>query len=293
MPSGGSSGGGGHFSGGGRAVGGHFGSSGGSLNSRRAVRNGRPVFIYSFGSRSYYVGAKRNVLIQWLGILAIICIFACVALFGSFSDAGGGIAKIKTDFTKYNQMIEYAEEEGNENYLVSGVVTSFEYNEKYQKGFIRYYFLDENNNRVEGWSFYVYTYDELLEMKRTGSITLAVDSYPCTQSTDSIEVTYKTKSLNDDGEYVALLSSQKAYKKWTIASGTLAGAFVISVVVISILSFKKDVEEKEGTVAVDAQKIKPQQKTRYCSYCGSAMKEGETSCPYCGAGENKFESKDN
>ncbi len=289
--------GGGHFSGGGgRFGGGHFGGSGRSsstTSAKRGVRFGRPVFIYSIGRNSYYVGEKRRSLISGLFVFFMFAMFAFISTMGVFFNYKSDLDIIREDYARYGEIIRYAEEHPER--IVNGAYESADYSVKLDKWCITYKFSYADQNNLSGYSFYVYSNSEIAQMRSSGTIQIAVGNLTSEGQYDSIEMTFKNKQLTDDGEYNYALNKQKGYKVGMSISGVLAGGLLVGIIVLSVLSFKKD-ETAQAEVSANStngETVVTEKPQRYCSYCGSKINENASSCPFCGAGENKFEDKPN
>ena len=283
--------GGGHFSGGGShsSGGGHFSGGNGGFGghpARRGIRHGGPVFIYTIGGRDYYVGEKRRSLINMLAVFFVISIMAVVSCLGLRATYGEKVDIIKQDYINYQEIIVKAERDPS--WIVEGVFVGQEYSQNAGKWCIKYQFTI-NGKTSNGHSFYTYTKEECEAMPQ--NIQIAVGNITSTGEYDSIEMTFKDKALVDDGEYVYFIGKEKIMKQWSALVGGISGALLIGTVTLSILSFKKDEKENaEKTLAEGS--VKPEtKKVKYCSYCGSEIKDDAKSCPYCGAGENKFSEK--
>lgn len=275
--------GGGHFSGGsgGGSSGGHFGGGYSGGGRRRGVVLGRPVFIYSFGRRNYYIGEKKQSLINTIGLFLFIAIIILIAKVGNYFEAKDKVEIIKSDFVNYNAIIDDAKLDSNK--IVTGSYVGRE--EKYDKWCVKYKFT-YNGTEYNGYSFYVYTEEEINEFKNDG-LQIAIGNVNVVGQPDSIEMTFEGKELKDDGEYVYYSSRVVSQKVWMIVSSCVIGGLLISEIVISSTSFKKYEKEDEGKTIL----IQEDNPSRTCAYCGSKMKDDATSCPYCGAGENTFKGK--
>lgn len=276
--------GGGHFSGGGHSSGGGGHFEGGSIGGRRrAIRLGRPVFIYTFGNRNYYIGEKRQSLLSSISLFIFIAIIILITKVSNYYEAKDKVEIIESDFITYNAIIDDAELDSNK--IVTGKYVGRE--PKYGKWCIKYKF-NYNGNEYDGYSFYVYTEEEVKVFATQENIQIAVGNVNSVGQPDSIEITFDGKTLEDDGEYVYYSSRIGSQMTWIIVLSSTIGGLLISTIVISLTSFKKydKIEEENRTMVLEQDK-----NARYCAYCGSKMKEDATSCPYCGAGENTFEKR--
>ena len=96
-------------------------------------------------------------------------------------------------------MIAYAE--AHPDHLIEGTVQTYFLNEDCDKYYVTYYFYTDSHERVDGYTYSIYTYAQALQIKHDGTIQLAVDEYPLTTQTDSINMDYKNLPLMEDGEY--------------------------------------------------------------------------------------------
>lgn len=278
--------GGGHFSGSGSSGGGHFGGDN-NMNyggaRRRGIRFGRPVFIYTFGSHNYYIGEKRASLLMTLTFFLFLSIVILVSNIGNYFEIKDKIQIIENDYINYTAIIEDAEQDSSK--IVLGTFQGKEF--KYGKWCIKYKFT-YNEQEYQGYSFYVYSISEVNQMANQGGVQIAVGNSNALGEPDSIEMSFKNKTLTDDGEYNHCISDLNGSKMTVIIFGVIVGALLVCVVTISAISFKKDMQKEES----QEQTVSNVGGAKYCSYCGSKMKEGEVSCPYCGAKENSFENRD-
>lgn len=279
MPSGlhGGGGGGSHFGGG--ASGGGFHSSGGGFNFR-----GPRTFIF-FG-HSYYFSSGA---MQKLSILLFFVIFsAFFVFFGgiSIASAKSDINKIKIDHLYYQDMIETAE--SNPALLRDGIVVSHFYNENAGKWYFVYKvqkddFLVGESEWLEGWTYSVYTRDEINAINVGSIIEIAVDSPIVDRNTDSIPTDFKTKTLSDDGEYLAAQKSLSTGIVVLIISSTLTIGLLVGLVWIAIKNAKKEEIEKTEKEQIELNK----KNGKVCKYCGRPLGDDVDVCPSCGAPQKK------
>lgn len=278
--------GGGHFSGSGSSGGGYFGGDN-NMNyggaRRRGTRFGRPVFIYTFGSHNYYIGEKRASLLMTLIFFLFLSIVILVSNIGNYFEIKDKIQIIENDYINYTAIIEDAEQDASK--IVLGTFQGKEF--KYGKWCIKYKFT-YNEQEYQGYSFYVYSISEVNQMANQGGVQIAVGNSNALGEPDSIEMSFKNKTLTDDGEYNHCISDLNGSKMTVIILGVIVGALLVCVVTISAISFKKDMQKEES----QEQTVSNVGGAKYCSYCGSKMKEEEVSCPYCGAKENSFKNRD-
>lgn len=281
MPTGNGGGhfGGGSHSGGGHSGGGHF-ESGGFGSRRKGMRLGRPVFIYTFGSRRYYIGEKRNSLLSTLMLFLFIAIVVIISKVGNYFEAKDKVQIIENDFATYNAIIDDALQDASK--IVEGTYVGRDF--RYDKWCIKYKFA-YNGRTYNGYSFYVYSADECTQIANQEEFQIAVGNLTSSGEPNSIEMNFRGKTLDDDGEYNYYSSRVGSQKTWIIISSVTAGGIIVSMIVISAISFKKDTQKDED----NERKIFENKKEtgKYCAYCGSELGEDETSCPNCGAEKGK------
>lgn len=283
MPSGhGSSGGGGSHGGGSHFGGGHGGNS-------------RPItpIHYMWHGRYYYVPAVATSRIITCVMTAIFMfIFASllvVSIFGNIEERNVIIA----DRERYISMINYAEQ--NPEYQREGRVKGKAYNGDAGKWYYEYVILTEDYGYLEGYTYSVYSQEEIDKINLGDTIVFAVDENPVTYNTDSINMDYKNIPLENDGEYITTINSNKML---TVVMLIFVIIFIVSLV-LAIRTFRKNVaRKKEGTEEKDAgiHDEKPssgnvfaefedntKKPPKKCPYCGSTMKDGEKKCKNCGA----------
>ena len=273
MPSGSHSGSGGSHFGGGSSSGSHFG--GGSRLGGGSV-NARPIIFIHHGRRYSVRGGAQSAV----SLMFVLCIFAIFTIFFGvimIPTANSQIKKIEADYTYYQAMIDYAEE--HNAYLVTGKVTGKFYNEDCDKWYITYSIEIDEYTDLEGYTFSVYTFDEVSRFEINEYIAIAVDSVPITLDTDSIPMDYKDMPLTRDGEYVDAKQDKTAgVIVIVVASIVLVG--LISGIVVIIIKKKQLVTDTNPTTNTSTNTAK--EPTR-CSYCGAILGENDKSCPTCGA----------
>ena len=278
MPSGshGGGGGGSHF--GGSSGGSHFGGGsgrhfGGSYyhGPRRPGRAPIHFHFFYFGGRRYSVASDDRSNIFGMIFGCIICLFFAVVMGFSIGSATNSVKKIENDYLYYQDMIAYAEE--HTEYQVTANVQTFFENEDCGKYYVTYYFYTASSQRVDGYTFSIYTYNQAKTIKQNGTILLAVDEYPVTTQTDSINMDYKNLPLSEDGEYQV---AKGQIRTNIIIEVAIVGVFAL-LVVLTIRQIKQNVEQvPEGS--------QPKTSKKYiCTYCGAKLKETDTTCPKCGS----------
>lgn len=270
MPSG-SHGGGGGSHGGGFGGGSHFG--GGHRSSGSSRRGPTPLRIWFFGHR-YYVPAEKTSALR--GLFAA---FFILVLFGFMSTLGliasnDKIDKIKADNAYYISMISYAT--AHPDYQVTGKITGKFRNDDCGKWYLTYSIETANGGTLEGYTYSVYSINEIEQFVVGDDILLAIDSIPVTMRTDSINMDYINIPLENDGEYVGAKNSKRTAMIMTIAC---FGASVV-VAVLTFIKAKKSMKLNE----LEKEKASSQDESvKRCKYCGSKQNPEDTKCPNCGA----------
>ena len=282
MPSGshGGGGGGSHF-GGGSFGGSHFGGSssgnhfGGSYyhGPKRPGRAPIHFHFFYFGGRRYAVANDDRSSLIGMIFGCIFCIFFAFVWAMVISSSISSVKKIKSDYVYYQDMITYAE--AHPERIIDANVQTFYENEDCGKWYIVYYFFAEDSSRVDGYTFSIYTYEQAWAIKQSGTIQLAVDSFPITTETDSINLDYKNLPLSQDGEYQVAVRD-------IITNILVEAGIVVVFVVLVIYTIKK--AKKNIEVVNENGKDNNEPKLKYiCTYCGAKLKEEDTTCPKCGS----------
>jgi len=309
--SGGSSG--GHFGGG------SFSHSGGHFSSSRPTFNGghfggagriggftprphRPFYqprVVVFGGHSVYLGAGRASTVSVLGFLIVIALVV-TAIFGfSWMSCESDLEEIKSNHSTYLAIAREAATKGD-TWQVDGTVGGYNsygkhlsYEEYEDSGkFCIFYSFDAHVGKVEnGFSFYVYTYDEVVEMIDNG-VRLALEGpwANSTDQTDSVPLNYKDKALQDDAEYLDRMETRK-----TVSMGTsIAAGIVVALVIANVLTratAKKATAEQiaadKAATATNADNKTAPAGTWRCEYCGALNDNNKERCDGCGAKRQK------
>ena len=288
MPSGsragssGRSGGGSHFGGGSRGSSGgsrggsHFGSIGPRMfRGRPGMMHGRNVFF--IGTR-YYMPAtamnKISSMIMGLFMILFFSIFPFAFLLGYSSN----LKVIESDYIYYQDMI--ADAEANpEELQVEGRITAIKKLEHIDKWYILYEFTADDGDTVDGYTFSIYTWEQVKEFQRGGKILLAVESLETDRNSDSVNIDFKDFELEDDGEYVYA----KKMKTIAIVVYSLFIAGFVALLVATIITFKKQLQEKEAEEAEKKEREAEENSIKHCAYCGSVINETRETCAKCGA----------
>lgn len=305
MPSGShsSGGGGSHFGGGSSFGGSHFGSSGNKSSSTNSTRVFYGPQIFVFGNKRYVVEGKRKMGFFAVIVLVLICAFTLFA--GVLMTSGGNKSKKKiiSDYNRYQAMIEYAV--SNSDYKIHGVITDSFQSDNCDKYYITYafpinyiysstmyqdYLDDKRNDDLEGnwvlgYSFSVYTNEELIENSYIAGndILLAISNSKnqINPDTDSIPFDYLGMDINRDGEYVNAVKNCKTGPV-IISISIIIIVIGIAVDVVIVLKSKETASATvETQTATPAQNLNPN--ARHCTYCGTIVNKDENKCPSCGA----------
>lgn len=144
-----------------------------------------------------------------------------------------------------------------------------------------YYIIYVIDNKIEGYSYSVYTEEEARALL-SQTIKVAVNSFILSDETDSIPVDYKNKSIESDGEYVVARSNKKVFLVMTVISLSI---FVILMVITVILDIKgrQYIDDQESNSTIENSTLSKKPVIIKCEYCGTILNETQTSCPNCSA----------
>ena len=276
--SGGHGGGGSHFGGGGSSGGSHGGGSFGGRN--RGYRNGRTVYYFGRGYNRCYMYGGAYTAFSLLRAIGIFMLVIGVVILFTLSGYNSQLKNIKADYLYYQDMISDAEEHlanGDDSYFVDGVVISKFKNSGCDKWYITYYFLDKDGKRVEGYTYSIYTWEQVKDMDNGDIIKLAVDSKPITQDTDSVNVDYKDTSLMDDGEYAKIVRHKKNTRNASIILISIAVGLIAISIIVRVKASKKVLNDDQDSDQSSGNGY------RRCACCDRYLEPGETICKDCGA----------
>ena len=254
-----------HSSGGARSGGSSYGSRGSSS------RNYKRVFI--IGGVAYGLPAVWNTRYNRLSTLVSLFAFFLFISIMVIVAGTSSIDNIKVDYMYYDDMIAQAETDNR--YIVEGVITDKSLGEG-GKWFFDYVFPADDGWNVPGYTYSIYTYEEIKNFSIGETILLATNSINTTWETDSIPLVCKGVSYEQDGSYAEALTLRNCGIGFTC---TFAAGIVL-VIVGQILIVKKhktlSPQEEKSLSAFT-------KKTRVCSYCGSALADSDMRCRSCGA----------
>ncbi len=288
MPSGSHGGGGGSHGGGSHGGGGsHFGGSGGG-----GYRPRGPMIMH-FGRTRYVVRMGASRFISFLVVLLFFAIFGIFTSAVLKSGANSTIRTIQQDYIYYQDMVDYAKL--HEDYQIEGTVITKYYKETYKKWYITYYFTTEDGYRVEGYTFSVYDFEDIKDIRAGDKILLAVDGLPLTRDTDSVPMDYGDMPIERDGEYQTFLSQKKGANIALIVCISVTGGIVIIAVLTAFFN-KVRVQEHPNDVGTSSntsdnstnnKEVENTPKPTYCQYCGAELENGKKKCSNCGAKQQK------
>lgn len=284
MPSGRGAGGGGgsHFGGGG-------GSRRGGSSCGNSARYSRPMVFWFFGRR-YYLPLGVSNAVRGLLSAALIMAIAFFMFFCSLRDNKGKLGTIVYDHNRYISMIEYAKE--NPDYQKEGIITAVRYNSYAKKyyfeysipmvGYGGYYYNGQfyTGNQLMGYTYSVYSAEEIKNFRIGQILIFAVDVIPVTTITDSINFGYEDIPLSADGEYVQI---KKQILLLSVVCAVL-GAATLAVLGVAVFKAVKNAKEKQEVAENCATETDFKgEKVVRCAYCGSIMENGQGKCKNCGA----------
>lgn len=251
------------------------------------------------GPSMIFIGHGRRVAVpaRFSWISTLIGVFAVFIMFGLFFSIpltivfNDQLDKIKTDYLYYQNMISYAEEEyakGNENFIQDGYITDAFYNEDAHRWYYTYAIPYGNGQILEGYTFSVYTFEEIIKFHINDPIKIAVNSYPVTSLTDSIPMDYKDIPLSNDGEYLESVTMRNVSAIVLSVSCGLIVANILLYVAMAVKT-KKDIDSKTNhpdlvsvsPAPLNTQSV-PTQQTRSAVPQATPIIEEYVRCPRCG-----------
>lgn len=274
MPSGSHGGG-----GGGSHHGGGFGGGGNRFGRGRPTgglfRRSVPIRIWFFGHHYYVPADKSNKLRAWFTSSVILLIIGLIALFASFG-AKAQINQIRSDREYYINMIEYATL--HPEFQKTGIITDKFQNYDNGKCYLTYSLQTANGETLKGYTYSVYTLEEINQFVIGQEIKLAVNSNVITLSTDSITMDYINIPIEKDGEYITANALKKNSTIFMIVMFSVSAICLA----VGIYKTKKEMQlnelEKEKTSSSFVE-----ENVKRCPYCGSKQNPDEKKCPNCGA----------
>ena len=279
MPSGTGRGSSGSHSGGSRSSGGSHFSSSSNRSSFRSHHGHHHSMVVTWNNRHYELPPKVSGIFGVLTFILFIIIAVLITSIASIlPDQNRRIDKIQSDYIYYQNMITFAESQPG--YIRDATIVRMNYNFDCKKWYLEYEIKTDLGDTLRGYTYSMYTFDDLKEFRAGQTIKCAVNTNPVTLNTDSINLDYKNTSLSDDGEYV---TAQALKQGWTTATIILTLSAVAMIIIMSIIvkkSIKNTHETESNTINIHV---------FVCPYCGTKNTNNERNCPNCGA---KFKKND-
>lgn len=285
MPSGshGGGGGGSHGGGGGHGGGGsHFGGGhGGGYRYRGPMR-------MRWGRTHYVIPMGASRCISFLFVLLVFAFFGIFVSSVLMTSSKSYLRKIEQDYIYYQDMVSYAKT--HTDHQIEGTVITKYYKESYKKWYVTYYF-PTPEGKVEGYTFSVYTFDDVKDIRAGDKILLAVDGLPLNKNTDSVPMDYGDMPIEKDGEYQTFKSQKKGSTTALIVCVSVAGGIILISILTALLKKVKVQEHPTSTTTRPVYHPTEEHSTAqtsstatrtYCQYCGAEMSSAETKCKRCG-----------
>ena len=269
-------GGGSHFGGGGSSGGSHFGSS--SSTRWRPIRTG-PIFIH-FGGRCYTMSSGKQTFSVFMIILTIF--IAIIGIGFTFSTNSDKLKIIENDYQYYHEMVIYSEQ--HSNYTTTAQITNI--GNKYGKYYYDYVFTDVFGDKVSGFTYLIYTVEDLESIHVGDNITIAINcpNNRIMSNTDSTPLDIKYYGPADDAEYVYLKEMGKRNRKFGIGTLIVAGVSLALTITLYIVFLNKVENQEAKKLDGESSSINTSKPVaNYCAYCGKVIPNGEDSCSACGA----------
>ena len=179
----------------------------------------------------------------------------------------------KADYAYYQNMIENAEE--NPEYMTTGKVTYIQYDQE-----VNAYYFDYTVEDRHFSTFACYDDFSIPLLGADISVALSCPVSEFDQYTDSMPVSYKETTLEDDGEYLSLRGDRFV----GVGFAAFGAVFIIIGVVMIIRTIKSNKTEEVKEPSVN-DTIPPvvEKTTKYCNYCGAENDKSRRKCHSCGA----------
>lgn len=261
---------------------GHFGGSGGF----RPTLRWRPHTTVIFG-RPVYLGAGRACTVSVLGILITFAVIASALLGLGWFATANNLTTICANYEHYRNVALTAEEDSA--YRIFAQVDFIEQYGDTGKYCICYTF----GSYYEGYSFYVYTYEEASKLKKEGVwLALSDRNDEIDSMTDSIPLDYWKTSLEDDAEYLDYLGTRNGLRVATFVALGLTVVMVVSAVVVPLTAQKATKEQLAENNQTNASGNSANQNsssagTWRCDYCNTLNDSSKDRCDGCGAKRQK------
>lgn len=281
---------------GGSHGGGHFGGSHNSgrssWGSNQPHRHGprvniSPIFFWGGLNRrvndpdsSDSYTQPTNFRYRLLTVLSVILGLALFAFIFVGIISICNISTCKEDYSMYQKMCKHAMD--NESFCIQAEVVSHNYNPKYKKWYFNYQMTNGTKSYM-GYTFCLYTEEEIKEYEIGGTINVAIDSLFLNATTDSIPLDYYQMDINRDGEYIY-------YKNLLTIFGILVVVDIVALITVNVFASKMLKKYNENKFNADLDTNSSNQvsdSAAYCDYCNSKLPPNTTTCPHCGASATK------
>ena len=267
----------------------HFTSSRSSYPGIRPSVHHRPWYgprVVVFGGRQVYLSSGRASTASILGVLIILSIIIMAFLGFSWMGTENDLKTIRTDYEFYRNMAETGA--NNSAYVVHGTVTSYEPYDLDSKYYIEYEFTAGNGETGCGHSYYVYTYEQVVEMSEHGvDLALSCKYVDSNEYTDSVPLDYRNTTLEtDDAEYADYMNSRKSQSIGTFVMLGVTALLIVTAVLVRATAQKATAEQiaanNSGNAASSNSQTAPAGTWR-CEYCNAVNDNSKERCDGCGA----------
>lgn len=187
---------------------------------------------------------------------------------------------IEDDHDYYCNLVRYAIL--HPDFQKTGEITGKFENRACRKWYLTYSLQTDSGQTLEGYTYSLYSREEIFEFEIGEEIQLAVDAKVVTLSTNSINMDYLDIPIENDGEYILANGLKKTSMIFMIVMFCLsAGSFVAG-----IFKMKKEMKlnelekEKASNTQID-------DNVKRCPYCGSKQNPEDKNCKNCGASFNQ------
>ena len=224
-------------------------------------------------------------------VIAIFVIFFA----GGFTMINvSNLGTIEHNYKFYHSMVETARQ-NPDSLIVTATADYYEYYRNTDSYRINYTFLADNGDEVEGYTFYVYTYEEAVDIvNNQKTFDLAVSESTITTKTDSVPMDFAKFSLEDDVEYLEIKKGRTiSIVVLVVGITTLVGCIVGNILVLKTAKANgPDEEDENETSTSETSKTptpapeQPKQTTPTtwkCAYCGKVQSINNDVCKQCGA----------
>lgn len=283
----------GHFGGSSHSSSGHFGSSHGSFSSGvRPYRPHRPWYgprVVVFGGRQVYLSSGRASTVSILGVLIAIAIIVSVFLGISWGNIEETLSVQRDEYSYFRRIAQDAD--GNSAYQIVGTVTSIKEYKLSDRWCINYEFTLSNGLKNDGYSYFVYSYEEAKQMLDNVTVILASDTKNTmiNDVTETVPLDYKDMEFEADEEYVANLDSRNSMRTGTFIMAGVAVLLVLAYVVTNATAKKATAEQiaENNNATTNTQTASTPAGTWRCEYCNAINDNSKDRCDGCGAQRQK------